>query len=286
MALTLVVFVLAAMQQPTAAIVSQNGFLAHQKSTQSYTRALHAAPATQAGEPAPQHEGSLKASMIAIVNRGRQWFKQNGLAAVEPGVAFALRMKETPASQNTPPPQSPAQQFMTSVVSILIQVLITALVAFLYMKNKPESVVTVPEGDKKESLDGDFKHGLFSCFDLPGLSLFTFCCGGIRWADSMRMMGELTFYSAVGIWLGMLVLGAVTGGLFTWVGIAIIGTMYRQKIRAAFNMKSDNNTTVMDCLGWCCCTCCSIVQEARQVEEGKALSHSALQKELDFNQSL
>jgi len=276
MALTLVVFVLAAMQQPTAAIVSQNGFLAHQKSTQSYTRALHAAPATQAGEPAPQHEGSLKASMIASLNRGRQRF----LAAVEPVVAFALMMK------GTPPPQSSAQQILTSVVSILVQVLITALVAFLYMKNKPESVVTVPEGDKKESLDGDFKHGLFSCFDLPGLSLFTFCCGGIRWADSMRMMGELTFYSAVGIWLGMLVLGAVTGGLFAWVGIAIIGTMYRQKIRAAFNMKSDNNTTVMDCLGWCCCTCCSIVQEARQVEEGKALSHSALQKELDFNQSL
>jgi len=164
-------------------------------------------------------------------------------------------------------------------VSIVVQALLIALFSFLYVKHKPASVVELEEGSKKESLDGDFKHNLFDCLETPRLSVFTFCCCGIRWADSMRMLGELTFISAIAIWLGVEVLGAILGGIFGWLMLAAVGMMYRQKIRKAFGMPSSTYLMSLDFASWLCCMCCTIVQETRQVEEAKILEHDAVKNE-------
>mmetsp|Transcript_54982 Transcript_54982/g.153329 ORF Transcript_54982/g.153329 Transcript_54982/m.153329 type:complete len:303 (+) Transcript_54982:80-988(+) len=169
--------------------------------------------------------------------------------------------------------------FMRICMSILVQALLIAIVGFLYMKNKPASVVDLEEGSKKESLDGKFKHGLFSFHETPRLSVFTFLCCGIRWADSMRMLGELTFISAIAIWLGVEVLGAILGGIFGWLMLAAVGMMYRQKIRKAFGMPSSTYLMSLDFASWLCCMCCTIVQETRQVEEAKILEHDAVKNE-------
>jgi len=162
----------------------------------------------------------------------------------------------------------------------IVTALIILAVAYLYTKNKPEFVIE--EKADKASLDGDFKHGLFSCADTPGMSLFTFCCGGVRWADTMRMAGFLLFVYGVALWVLFESCSGLLGGL-TWLFVTIVGTVYRQKLREAFKMPTGNDVMAKDCLMWCCCGCCAIVQEARQIEEAKALGHAAAGEELPLS---
>jgi len=172
------------------------------------------------------------------------------------------------------------------ILEAIIQACIVGVAALLYAmyKSKWEKVVEVPEGTDKDSLNGDFKYSLCSWYEAPCLSCFVWCCcAGIRWADSMRMLGKISFAVAVALWLGLEIGGSITGGLLTWVGITVVGMTMRQDIRKAFNMKSDNETFCHDCLSWCFCSCCTIIQEARQIEAAKVLGHDAVKNEKAFD---
>lgn len=162
---------------------------------------------------------------------------------------------------------------IVAVCQLAAHTFIIGLAALLYVRNRPETVVAVPEAEGKASLDGKFKYGLFSCFDTPGLACFTCCCAGIRWSDSVRMAGLLAFPSAIIIVIGIHFCFTLLGGLVAWVILSILGTVYRRRIRRLFGMEDGSKATAVDCLTWCCCTCCAVVQEARQIEEAKLLGH-------------
>jgi len=233
------------------------------------------------------------------MQRGEQWLREGLGTALESThkvqgrlqmmtleLEDKLHLHHAKKAREEPAPAQPENDgvaqltFGQLVVHTITTAIIILVVAFLYTKYKPEFVLS--EHDDKTSLDGDFKHGLFSCFDLPGLALFTFCCGGVRWADTMRMAGFLAFLYGILIWVVFESCSGLLGGL-TWLFVSLTGTYYRQKIREAFKMPSGNDVMAKDCLLWCCCGCCAIVQEARQVEEAKLLGHSAAQAELPLS---
>lgn len=186
------------------------------------------------------------------------------------------------------PKETTAQKIARICVDIFVTLLIACTVSILYIKYKPADIVTVTETDTPESLDGDFKYPLFHCCDLPKLSCFACLCQGFRWADTMRMIGELSFVSAFGIFIGvqivckLLSFGTGADVLIGGVIITVLQTYYRQKIRALFKMESDNQTMAMDCLKYFFCCFCTAVQDARQVEEAKMVKHEAVKNEMPF----
>jgi len=247
--------------------------------------------------PAASDEGLMHAHQhFDWLLQGKDWLQSKGFSFIEPVMLLARKTvhkrdseMQTPLTyqgQQQPQPTSPVDQVLAQLIHLLFSVAITALAAYLYVNHKPDFGLKVSEGDKPENLNGTFKHGLFRCFDTPLLSLFTCCCFPVRWADSMRMVGLVTFIVGVAI-MGISDAFASTfvGGA-AWIAVAVVGTMYRQKMRAAFDMESTHTVMFLDFLSWCCCSCCATVQEARQVEEAKMLGHKAVQGEFQLTMGI
>jgi Cys-rich protein (TIGR01571 family) len=91
----------------------------------------------------------------------------------------------------------------------------------------------------------------------------------------MRMLGFLDFFSALGLVIGMTLIGFLTFGMgfFVLLGVMVI---YRQRLQAKFNIRSDST---QDVLSYMFCPWCSIAQEARQVEEAYLARHPAVRAE-------
>merc|ERR1719225_176342 len=56
---------------------------------------------------------------------------------------------------------------------------------------------------------------------------------------------------------------AVFGIYFLMLIPMIVGIVYRRKLRDIFGYKSK---LMLDILSWCCCPCCTISQEAKEVD--------------------
>merc|ERR1719498_2211064 len=90
------------------------------------------------------------------------------------------------------------------------------------------------------------------------------------------MAGFMGFWVAFTIWFVLCLLNAIGGLLVFSIIIGVVGAFFRSKIRAMFEMKQTMMTHAEDCLTYCCCTCCAIVQEARQLEEAYATNHDGI----------
>lgn len=169
------------------------------------------------------------------------------------------------------------EHLASMLLSAFVSVCVVLCCAYVYMKNKVDPWGQVPrDGLDHEAylLDkSDWRFGLCDCFQTPPLCLLSCCCPAIRWADTMRMAGIMSFYTGVMV---MTVLGALSpfaGGLSTLIMLAI-AVHHRQNIRRLFGMPAGNAATYCtDCCVYMCCSCCAIVQEARQVEEAYAVNH-------------
>lgn len=205
------------------------------------------------------------------------------------GLEASLLERRPAASMVMPKPSAPAlDTVMLVMITVLFHALLMLTAACLYANHKPIVVaVSVPESAEKASLDGDFSHGLCSCRDTPRLSCFTCCCMGVRWADSVRMASSFSFLAAVLVWLGVQFIAMMFSGradvngillwLFAaWLGVAIVGTIFRQKLRRIFEMEAGCGVVFMDCMKWAFCCCCAAIQEARQLEDAKELGHPAV----------
>lgn len=251
---------------------------------------LVASNAMEPSVPAkPAVELGLKVRVSAYLKQGRQWINENALALIEhPVLSAAARMRQnstveamTKTVTDAPAAASPGMALVNTLDVLILQTVITfvivMLVGYLYTKNKPDELEPVPEGAKLDH----FVPELFKCCDLGYFSLFTFCCPWVRWADSTRMLGELSFVCGIALWFLFYFLGLLFTAIVFWISIAILGTVYRQKMRTAFNMQNGLDLCCADWLTWCCCCCCAIAQEARQIEMAKVLKHSAVEgKEL------
>lgn len=166
---------------------------------------------------------------------------------------------------------------------IIEHVLFVLLFAALYRRCKP------PPRDlfqlKAPSGNEHFTYGFCDCHCSEdwAICLFAACCPLIRWADTVNgntRFQLLPYWAAILMWLsievGLLLLGVfVHGAEFVTplaVIFALIGIYYRQKLRAVFGHDPYTARTVcLDTMAWCCCPCCAIVQEAREVENCQEL---------------
>jgi len=152
-------------------------------------------------------------------------------------------------------------------VALLISSVVTLVLAFFYWRHRKP-----PERQLDAVLDeGSFKawrFGLFSCFSEPEICLWACCCPAIRWADTMRQIGYLGFWMAFAVFFGISVVASATGAIAIWAVLAFVCAAMRQEMRLAYGMYEQGGCTYFEdfCL-YCFCSCCTIIQEARQVEE-------------------
>lgn len=112
--------------------------------------------------------------------------------------------------------------------------------------------------DSKNCLEADFM--LCAC---------SFCCMGIRWADtlSLEKFGLVFFWSAVIFWVLCSFLYEDLGLGYYWLLFVGAAVYYRHQLRKSFGLEAGTFMIIAeDCFTWLCCCCCATAQEARQVE--------------------
>jgi len=176
---------------------------------------------------------------------------------------------------------------MNGFMSVLVWAVLILLLGVFYHHGKLHPPKLDPEGvnvslHDRERLDRRrWRFGLCECMEVPSLCLFSFCCAPLRWADTMRMAGFLNFFAALAIAVGLAVLGSFSLGMgfFALVGVCV---HYRRRMRAKYDIHSHfcgSSSELTDVLAYLFCPWCSIVQEARQMEEAYLARHASVQKE-------
>lgn len=159
----------------------------------------------------------------------------------------------------------------TSAGSLLAWLGMVLLFALFYRVVKADQPINMERA--REHFQGSgFTHGAFACLEDLDTSLWSCCCFGARWADTMSAAGLLSFWVAVVLFLGIQLMQSAVQGLVVWAVAAMIFTYFRQQLRTAFALKNDGDDQVKDFALWCCCFCCALVQEARQVKLAAKLS--------------
>lgn len=168
---------------------------------------------------------------------------------------------------------TPSNFLWVWIVAPFVYVASVCAVAYFYFRQKPVRERCMPEPEDWETLK-DWKYGVFDCCSAPEISLWSCCCPMIRWADTLSMAGLMGFWIAFVIYFAIYLLGSVAGPAEGVIHIllALICAGFRQEMRIKFRMERQGGMTyVEDCLLFCCCSFCMIVQEARQVEEACAV---------------
>lgn len=160
--------------------------------------------------------------------------------------------------------------------------LLWAIVAYAYTRVK-EDPRRLKEGSPEDA-NGEFKYGLFDCGSSPQMTAVSFCCLPVRWADTMRLAGFLSFWPALCL---IILVGPVLSILgFGAVAIVVMMTYYRVELRRAFSMPVGVKSTVLDCLSVAFCMCCSVVQEARHVEMAHEVGHPIFNDKIPFRDAV
>lgn len=157
------------------------------------------------------------------------------------------------------------------IFTVLLDCLFVMIFAYFWRKHK----LANPTVGFQEQSTGDWSFGLFGCFSNFGqewpVCAMACCCPYVRWADTM---GDPNF-KAMDFWPSLrliLFLGPIltflTGGIAHLVVLCVL-VFYRQKLRQVYGMQSGGATLCTDCLSWWCCSCCTLIQEAKQVERIK-----------------
>lgn len=292
----------AAGPQPAAAAPVRGAFLGFETlSTAELGDAPRTSPA--GGEPLSAHGAPSSASAgsgdviyrlrdtsSAMWQHTQHWLgrSSSSFLALRPSQLLAMWHAQKPNALAPDQPAdklalTPAETALAVVLELLFQVVIVGLGAYLYIQNKPDPLVTLEGPEKKDDLDGEFKHSLFACLEMPGTTAFVCCCcEGIRWADNMRLLGTLTFFKALALWMvlncacTLLTLGGVGTPLLSLLILTGMLSYYRQELRGKFNMKTGPGVVALDCLSYAFCGPCTIVQDTRQLEEGQLLGHEAV----------
>jgi len=216
----------------------------------------------QQGRLATQNNSGLTQSTAAI-ETGRSTIetpsKEGGLPRVIIDQGFGNPARSNPTVQG----------FLSGIIWALLVIVAAAF----YVREKefpPKDKIGV---EHMPLVYGEWQFSLFGCFDGPALFLLSCCCAPVRWADTMRMARMLTFSGALMLFVGLVVLDVVCAGLSLVVLLGFL-VYYRQQIRKKFGIQSgDVFTITQDCLAYTLCSCCAIMQEARQLEEAYQVRH-------------
>jgi len=162
-----------------------------------------------------------------------------------------------------------------NVAYFFVYLLLACLVGALYLNccnvaYGPKIPGPGPGTARMVFYDG-FQFGLFEFRNSMNdwrICLCACLCPGVRWADTERspQMQIFKFWPGLILWAILAGLSPLTLGVSVLV-LLCIALYCRQKMRQHYGLPRHNCWTfVEDCFSWCCCMCCAIVQEARQVE--------------------
>lgn len=133
----------------------------------------------------------------------------------------------------------------------------TALITLLYLVSNQslEDATFLPR-------DG-FSDELWEVNNQLDISVASLLCPGPRWADSVSKLGLLSFPAAMAMFFvaGLVdLLWCFPLGFLAMIGV---GAWYRGQIRRVYKLPK---SPIADSVSWLFCCCCSIAQEARQIE--------------------
>lgn len=133
--------------------------------------------------------------------------------------------------------------------------------AVLYYQARKRQSVLHSEVDYRP---GTWSIPLFGCFTNKWICFVGCCCPFARWADTVdRAKVGFTYGPAVVLMLFLMVLDPYTYGVTGLMAVAL-GVKCRQSLRKKYGLKFGRGTYAEDCLTWCFCSPCAIIQEAHE----------------------
>jgi len=166
------------------------------------------------------------------------------------------------------------------VVSAVVWSCLLSLIAYFWHSSRVVKVFEEGKAYEQDSFNGEFKFGLLDCFSDLNMCCCGMCCPTIRWAETISYVpGLLSFWMAFALFLGFQMLAEVSsyfsqGAGLVGLALILMLTFYRQQMRKKFQMPHGTcSTWTLDCLSYCCCACCTIIQEARHVEAAVQSGH-------------
>jgi Cys-rich protein (TIGR01571 family) len=164
------------------------------------------------------------------------------------------------------------KHFWANIVAESVYVVLVFAGGMLYIeyfKNVP------PKLPEAQSRTKDWQYGpcdLTDCQRDCQICVCGFCCVPIRWADTASSnVGNggwvfMGFVPALLVFLILSACGPITFGVSELMLLLIV-VLCRQRIRQLYDMPSgDCKSIFCDCLLWCFCTPCAVIQEARQID--------------------
>lgn len=159
-------------------------------------------------------------------------------------------------------------------------VLIDLLIALIW-RTCDKSYAMESHKERDNNIEGKWAYHLFStdhCFGGHVLTLnsghhmpvclCSWCCPTIRMADTYSKHPWpiiKSFWVALVIISLLVAMYELTAGVSALVFLCM-AVYCRQQIRKKYGLEQGGSTIVLDCLSWICCPCCTIAQEARQVD--------------------
>lgn len=166
-------------------------------------------------------------------------------------------------------------QHTNLLLTCMVYIVLLVSVAYIYKQvRKPQPrLLTAPYPGER------FTFGFFDPLGFQDWSicLMACCCPAIRWAETVSddKVQYMTFWAALFLVLGLgisifvlgfYVLGHVELAPVICLIFVLLGIYFRQRLRLTFGHNPYVLRSVaIDILSWCCCPCCAIVQEAREV---------------------
>lgn len=181
----------------------------------------------------------------------------------------SLKGKEAASTAATVAPEEEEEEEESGIVDFIVYTLCACIFAWWYRGcegKKSFSSAHLPEASPlMDETKPEWKHGLFACFDEPTLCCLSCCCPAVRWADTLDIANLHNFCCAFAVYMILWSLDYI--GLPGTAILAGYCVAMRQNIRRLAGLPNGNcGTCFEDCLTYCFCWPCAIVQEARQLD--------------------
>merc|ERR1740117_541136 len=161
--------------------------------------------------------------------------------------------------------------------SVMIWAVLVLMAAYYYVGKR----APVRADPNKPPALYDFRQwrfDLFSCTDDVEICLCAICCPGIRWALTISIAGLGNFWAALVTYVCLAALAMLTCFSLSLAHgcsliLLILMVWHRQALREPFGMERGGFSMVTDVFLFVCCSCCTIAQDARHVEEAIRCGH-------------
>eukprot|EP00441_Pelagodinium_beii_P020651 CAMPEP_0197655218 /NCGR_PEP_ID=MMETSP1338-20131121/39323_1 /TAXON_ID=43686 ORGANISM="Pelagodinium beii, Strain RCC1491" /NCGR_SAMPLE_ID=MMETSP1338 /ASSEMBLY_ACC=CAM_ASM_000754 /LENGTH=250 /DNA_ID=CAMNT_0043230823 /DNA_START=88 /DNA_END=840 /DNA_ORIENTATION=- len=171
-------------------------------------------------------------------------------------------------------PETFAAHEMSMWTAALISAALTFAFAALYRcMKKPPAVDELQSADLQK-----WSSSPMDCCEDVEVCCWSTLCPAVRWADSMDMVGQISFWLGVLSFVALSLLSGLLGG--GWLLLAFALAMFRQHFRRVFDIdgQGEFSTFCFDCCLYIWCAPCAIAQEARHVEFAAKVNHKAVRK--------